>query len=636
MTGTDFNAHRRGFTKFVNKAFFLVVLWVAVAIAGLQYYVFHVDTHNEQIEIELSLVENSLMDLERLLLDLYSLQSQPFKNSSPTNSPDNNVQTYEQQIAVLQSVIQESLTTINLAHQGVTPIEASWVELTFDNIQANREEAKRLRRQLLEIRSFYGLVQGVSLEQLKRLLIGFGVFTSVFILLLLSSVRKRINKNNLQQGDAQDYLALKSEGQTQNDFYNKVFLYSCFQRMQEPSLVLNDKRKVIYANQAFSSLWQTDPKNVARLLRLEEGIHHDIKQLHIPSADQNNHKEYIGGLTYSYTDVAIWDGSSIIGYELKLVAESEKLEYEALSKSVALLGQDVWDAPIRILRTDSQVGVLAAELEAIRVKVQHFFEKINSLSEASSLVQVKKLQHILTLLQDIKQGEFDFDFNPHDVLKLSQKLNVTLEGASDSDITELQAFVEDLHRLCEHIINGSEPNVEHQAEIADFLNSLENGLQAFVEQVQQREESIFKKMAVRVTTLEEALQRLHDAKEVTLNAMNEGRYEEDDIDFKQFFIDDVDSQMTAAISMVDKAFVTDKAILSASESEKQDSEEKLKEVHDLCLSFTERKTDVDDLIDQVRFLARELSTFDAKIQQVAQNKSQRTSFDVDEEENGDW
>lgn len=637
MTGFDLNAQRQGFAKFVTKTFLLIVSWVIVAILGLQYYIFYLDDKSQQIHVELNNIDVSLTELDALLVDYHFF----LRDSQATASDSASEEQYIQEIITLQNRIQTSFSTLHVLHKNITAIEDSWPVLKQADIPSYREHIQKMRQQLLDAKATYGLVQNVNLEQLKRLLIGFGVFTSVFFLLLSASIRKRINKGNTQKGDAQEYMAFESNGRLKDEFYNKVFLYSCFQRMEEPCLVLNDKRKVVYANQAFSALWQQEQTDIEKLLKLTSGVYDEVKQLKIPSFEHEAvvRKGLIGGSTYSCSDEAIWDGSSIIGYEFKLLAESERLEYEALSKSVALMAQDVWDAPIRILRKESAVGVLALQLEAIRTKLQQFFEEVNAISEASSLVQVKKLQHILTLLQDIKRGEFNLDFNPTDVLRLSGRMDAVLESRSASEVSELYAFIEDLHSLCEHIIHGSEPDVEQQNEIADFLNSIESGLQTFVEQVQERETALFKRMETKATTLEGALERLHDAKEITLNAMNEGRYDADDIDFKQFFIDDVDSQMTAAISMVNKAFTTEKAIFAAAESEFQDASAQLKEVQELCLSFIKRKTDVDDLIDQVRFLAQELSAFDAKIKQIAATPkadSSSNKLDVDLEENGDW
>ncbi len=222
---------------------------------------------------------------------------------------------------------------------------------------------------IFDIRRLHDTYYYVDLELLKRLTVGFGVFTAVFILLAASSIRKKIQKVGANGNSAHE---LFEGGDLNAEFYNKVFLYSCFQRMQEPCLILNKKREVRYVNQMFTSVWEAYSDVIKTLFSIEHHSHNELKKMIVPVIEQGNSKYeklQLGDKIYSFVEEAIWDGSTIIGYELKLLLESDELEYEVLAKSIALMSQDVWDVPVRVLREDSPVNSLANQLETIRCKV---------------------------------------------------------------------------------------------------------------------------------------------------------------------------------------------------------------------------------------------------------------------------
>ncbi len=98
----------------------------------------------------------------------------------------------------------------------------------------------------------------------------------------------------------------------------------------------------------------------------------------------------------------------------------------------------------------------------------------------------------MTLLQDIKKGAFDFNFDHGAVLKLSEKTNEELESTSPDNLFEIKSFVDDLSQRCDDILNSEESVPESQQAIS-FLRKTEKDLKLFSEEVLQANETIYKK-----------------------------------------------------------------------------------------------------------------------------------------------
>jgi len=633
MTSSNLEVCEHGSASFVGKVLIFIMFWVIFSIVGLNYYIFYLDAKKENFEQTVLTIETSLSELNNTVLDLTALLN---TNLDAQTLRERSLE-YSEKIIELQNNILEWLIEFDRYRDQKgksVDFESIFLDVQKDNLGSYQRDIAQVQNYIFNVRNSNEVHHYFDLELLKRLLVGFAIFTVVFILLSLSSVRKKFQKRGVSSN------GFDEEGDLSTDFYNKVFLYSCFQRMQEPCLILNKKREVRYVNQMFTGVWEEYSNMLNILFSKERNTSNELKKMIIPSiekGDSKYEKLQFGTRIYSFSEEAIWDGSTIIGYELKLLLDSDILEYEVLSKNIALMSQDVWDVPVRVLREDSPVGSLANQLETIRCNVLVMFEDINLLSEASGLVQIKKLKHVLTLLQDIKKGAFDFNFDHSDVLKLSEKINKELESASEDDLFEIKDFVDDLSLRCDDILSSEESISENQQAIS-FLRTAEDDLKSFSGEVLQTSEDIYKKVKTNIEGLDHTLQSLNSAKEVTLNAMHEGQYEDDELDLKQFFIDDVGREMDSVISAVEKNLVSGRAILKVYESNLQSSHDKIESAIQRFQDVPIKRTDSDELVDRVRLLIQGLSAFDAKIQDTLFESKQK-AIDVEDEgedENGDW
>ncbi|MCW8357467.1 hypothetical protein N5P32_16760 [Marinomonas pontica] len=81
--------------------------------------------------------------------------------------------------------------------------------------------------------------------------------------------------------------------------------------------------------------------------------------------------------------------------------KSELVEFDVLHHSLKLMVQDVWDAPIRPLRSSSPYAGFAKSLENIRRKVSVVFDELNAaLLHTNSIDKVTKLQQIASLIDE--------------------------------------------------------------------------------------------------------------------------------------------------------------------------------------------------------------------------------------------
>lgn len=631
MESSELNVSGEASASFISKTLVLIALWVSVSIAGLSYYIFYQDMKQDGFYESVFAIESSLVALDVSVLEA-----------------DETGYSYSEKLTELEVLITEGVAELDKQYDLASTQDAqnkiplSFPLLSPTTVSEYRRSIADIRSYLFSARKSFDWRYYVDLELLKRLLIGFGVFTVVFVLLVISGARKRAKYGITGQraGDDQGYQQLLQDVDEASGFYSRIFLYSSFQRMHEPCLLLNRDRAVKYANQSFAKTWEEYADQVKMFFSIEESSVVELKKLVIPSAEKIQEKGHVltlGGKVYSFLEEAIWDGSSIIGYELKLCLESDALEYEVLSKSVELMSQDVWNVPVRILRDGSPVGALAQELESTRQNVIRFFDEINALSEASSLVQVKKLHQVFSLLQDIKAGNFDFSLNHNDVIKLADHTSEKLEQASEEEVFDIASIVEDLHHHCDEIFNTKENDSSKSLQVTTAWRSAQDILSSFSSDALGLNEAFYEKLEANLAVLDNTLLSLNGAKEVTLNAMAEGTYEDDELDLKQFFIEDVGREMESVISKVEKSLIGGRAIVETYESNLQLLRERLSDAVSYFEKVPETAMKTGELLDRVAFLMHGLSSLDSRIQAIQEgSKQQEVRSEIGEDENGDW
>lgn len=104
-------------------------------------------------------------------------------------------------------------------------------------------------------------------------------------------------------------------------------------------------------------------------------------------------------------------------------SKSDTAELDILHHSLKLLEQDVWNAPIRVLRQGSPYAGFAISLEAMRRKVTSLFDLLNAASvRTNSIEKITKLQQIASLIDE------ETDQNEVSVKELVSVSSSSLDG----------------------------------------------------------------------------------------------------------------------------------------------------------------------------------------------------------------
>lgn len=125
------------------------------------------------------------------------------------------------------------------------------------------------------------------------------------------------------------------------------------------------------------------------------------------------------------------------GFVLSVKPKSEQAEFQVLHHSLKLMEQDIWNAPVRVLRSNSPYEGFARSLEAVRQNVEALFEQVDNVYIGTkSFEKVTKLQQIASLI-DVK--------NNHNITGN----NDVIVAAESSKVTE--AELNDIAWLSEQI-----------------------------------------------------------------------------------------------------------------------------------------------------------------------------------------
>lgn len=165
-------------------------------------------------------------------------------------------------------------------------------------------------------------------------------------------------------------------------------------------LVMNAKCEIVSVSDGLSSLWVTDSAILADFLGVDEQL--VSLEGEIVSEDFLNKTEdiiRIGRKHYAVRKMSL-GGAESLGYLIELVAHDVHHEIKALEAVLSLMVNDVWDAPIRILDTNSPYYSFSKKLETLRQNVVAFLADFNAKSEEidKEYPKVTKLQQLLALL----------------------------------------------------------------------------------------------------------------------------------------------------------------------------------------------------------------------------------------------
>ncbi|MGR0277867.1 hypothetical protein ACUM5Y_02335 [Marinomonas dokdonensis] len=209
-----------------------------------------------------------------------------------------------------------------------------------------------------------------------------------------------------------------------------------FSVMPLPMLVTNDKGDVEWLSSGFETLWQTNTRELEELLMVDAGL------------DSIRGESISQELLGMNSKVKLKDGSYTLSVSsldsktqaccITLVPHYELAELQVLHKSVMLMTQDIWSAPIRLLRKDSVYYELSVGLEALRIKGVSVLADVNFARENQlGYEEFTKLQQIATYIQAQ---------NIDNESSQQEKMPVVLQqtGESHRDLSEMAELSEQI------------------------------------------------------------------------------------------------------------------------------------------------------------------------------------------------
>ncbi|MBJ7536801.1 hypothetical protein [Marinomonas transparens] len=178
-------------------------------------------------------------------------------------------------------------------------------------------------------------------------------------------------------------------------------------KVDQPLLVVNNEGDIIWFSAGFEHLWNENASVFESIFGIDAGLDSPMGERVADAVLQSDELLTLGLVDGFYSmGIRGFDGGQssdqnnlqcLIAINLK----SEAAELEVLRKSLALMEQDVWNIPIRVLREDSPYISFAMTLEALRGKVVALFDALNDVKgQTNSSEKITKLQQIASIIDE--------------------------------------------------------------------------------------------------------------------------------------------------------------------------------------------------------------------------------------------
>ena len=173
-----------------------------------------------------------------------------------------------------------------------------------------------------------------------------------------------------------------------------------------PFFVVNEERDIIWQTRGAEALWSKNTATFESMFGIDPGLDSPVGEQVAESILLNEGELKLvltdGVYTLTVERFASDDDELSQRYLILIQHKSESAEFDVLYNSLKLLANDVWDAPIRMVREASPYASFAMSLESIRVKVHSLLSASNGLGIHTEKVEkITKLQQIASLL-DVK------------------------------------------------------------------------------------------------------------------------------------------------------------------------------------------------------------------------------------------
>lgn len=629
MTDVNLSTRRNNLVTFMTRIVVALLLWICLIAAGL--FLFITEENNKKIladqRVELMMEQLNELQLEALNLFIYT------SNIIPQDLESVNDLTEKEQI--LQSRLMSELDAMTQIYQEIEGFPSIILDIeTLLNSRSLKQKTKiiemfqeRLALARTVLHEFKWLKKQeylVSFQLFQRLVVVSALVTLFAVFLAFVMVRKRLNLgletvlnlvkkyNHKQYSFAPEWL--------HNDEFREIFFHlqqlkesslvgasvvsrdkyllaHHFQNQQEPSIVLNADRRFVLCNKLFELIWSEYQVELESSLCDQENPSLDLSEIRINEIEGNDslpHLFRFNGLAYSLTEEKVFDEARLIGYVLTFSPVSEELEYEAVTKLVALMASDVWNAPVRVMREGSRVGALAEQLEKIRLSVMNLVNLFDGMTLNDEPQKINSLKDISEL-----------------VIALSESLNDLQSQLSDQEALQVQPLVEedvldaeleelDFDPLREAIAN-LRGNVETsifqgaqtQSHNNQLIQDLESNLLLGYENLNQSLTIVYKEMESSVVAMQESFDCMSEVKVALLNAILSKEGESVDVEALQGFAIDFSHDIDTVSQMLQASLLQEKNVLAKLEEDVESCLNRSEQAKSRMLAFDEKNKEAE-------------------------------------------
>jgi len=608
MTEINLNARRNNVVTFLTRSVLVLMLWVCLVMSGLFFFITEENNKSMVAEqrVDLMLEQLNELQLEALELFIYSTNIIPHDPAS-VEELSNKEQVLQARVAAeLEEMIRiyreiDNFPVIELDLERL--LEVQNVEQKMLIIERFQESLILARSVLHEFKLLKKQEYLISFQLFQNLVIGFALVTLLGLLFTYALMRKRLSvglesvlnlvkkfhhkqysyspdwHHNDEFRDIFFHLQQLKESNLVNAHVierDKSLLEHYFQNIQEPCLALNSDRRYVFCNQLFELIWSEYQVEIeSSLCDLDEP---SLELVDIKIAETKNNDNLpslfrFNGLAYTFNEEEIFEEGRLIGYLLTFTPVSDELEYEAVTKLVSLMSNDVWNAPVRVMREESKVAALAVQLEKIRLSVTSLINLFDGMTVAEEKQKVTSLKEVGELVIMLSESLTDVNdkLTRQEVAFIEDESESELESQDELDFEPLKGAVLELRQKVENsIFFASQLSKKN----TDSLQGLESNLLLGYENLNQSLTIVHKGVEASVNALQDSSDCMSEVKVAVLNAIVNKDESDIELDALQSIAVDLSHDIDTVSQMLQDSLAQEKESLAILESDIESCQER--------------------------------------------------------------
>lgn len=608
MTEINLNARRNNVVTFLTRSVLVLMLWICLVVSGGFFFISEENNKSMLAEqrVDLMLEQLNELQLEALELFIYSTNIIPHDTES--------VEELSNKEQVLQARVAAELEEMIRIYQEIDNFPVIELDLEqlliVKDVQQKMLIIDRFQESLILARSVlheFKLLKKqeylVNFQLFQNLVIAFTLITLLGLLFTYALMRKRLSVglesvlNLVKKFHHKQYSY--SPDWHHNDEFRDIFFHlqqlkesnlvhahvverdkslleHYFQNIQEPCLALNSDRRYVFCNQLFELVWSEYQAEIeSSLCDFEEPSLElvDIKISETKGSESLPPLFRFNGLAYTFNEEEIFEEGRLIGYLLTFTPVSDELEYEAVTKLVSLMSNDVWNAPVRVMREESKVAALAAQLEKIRLSVTSLVNLFDGMTVAEEKQKVTSLKEVGELVIMLSESLADANAN---LAKQASELTEeepddVFEAKDVLDFEPIQGAVFELRQKVENsIFFASQLGKKN----TDSLQGLESNLLLGYENLNQSLTIVHKGIEASVTALQDSSDCMSEVKVAVLNAIVNKDESEIELDALQSIAVDLSHDIDTVSQMLQDSLAQEKESLAILESDIESCQER--------------------------------------------------------------